>query len=318
MNRYFLKVDPLKECVGGFGQSRMTSRWEGGEIAFKSNGPRYAIEKSTKLAPQIRKGDELWIWTHENRGGQGLVARAAAAADVDPSDGMLRITLSDVALVSSPFGFDRFKKHPVNGHVTGTRLLDYKSIYRGTDAYLIEDDEVSDFLDIVETLGGGVSSDRISDAEMIPAPSQEFSWADEIKKHKDEIQSDLTERRLNWQKVRPDQGKFRDALFDLYGGKCLLTPCTVKEALEAAHVLPHNGDPVRDRPDNGLLLRRDLHTMFDAMLWSIDPKTNKIRLARRLSDKSYGALEGKVIDHHVNPDALLFHFDEFQKADEDV
>lgn len=317
MNRYFLKVDPRKECVGGFGQSRMTSRWEGGEVAFKSKGPRYAIKKSTKLAPPIRKGDEIWIWTHEDKGGQGLVARALASG-VDSSDGMLRITLSDVALVASPFGFDRFKERPDNGHDTGTRLLDYKSISRGTDAYLIEDDEVSNFLDIVETFGGGVSSDGKSEAEMIPVTPQKFFWADEIENNKDEILSDLTERRLNWQKVRPVQGKFRDALFDLYGGKCLLTTCAVKEALEAAHVLPHNGDPVRDRPDNGLLLRRDLHTMFDAMLWSIDPRTNKVRLARRLDDLSYGALEGKVIDHHVDHDALLFHYTQFQKADKNV
>lgn len=317
MNRYFLKVDPINECVGAFGQSRLTSRWEGGEIAFKSKGPRYATEDSTKFAPQIQIGDELWIWTHKEKGGQGLVARASAA-DVDLSDGMLRITLSDVNLVSSPFGFGSFKKRADNGHVTGTRLLDYKSISRGTDAYLIEEDDIADFLEIVETFGGGVSSDKKLEEEMIPAVSQEFSWANEIKKHKDEVLSDLTERRLNWQKVRPIQGKFRDDLLDLYRGKCLLTPCTVKEALEAAHVLPHNGDPVRDRSDNGLLLRRDLHTMFDAMLWSIDPKTNKVRLARRLSDKSYGVLEGKVIDHQVDYDALLFHFTQFQKADKNV
>ena len=318
MTRYFLKVDPINECVGAFGQSRLTSRWEGGEIAFKSKGPRYAEKESTRLTPPIRVGDELWIWTHEEKGGQGLVARALAAADVDPSDGMLQITLSDVALIASPFGFDVFKKRPDNGHVTETLLLDYKSICRGTGAYLIEDYDMERFLEIVEEFGGGGVSERKVEQAEVTVPSTEFPWADEIRNHKDEILSDLTERRLNWHKVRPVQGKFRDDLFDLYHCKCLLTPCTVKEALEAAHVLPHNGDPVRDRPDNGLLLRRDLHTMFDAMLWSIDPKTNKVRLARRLSDKSYGALEGKVIDHHVDPNALLFHFTQFQKADKNV
>lgn len=317
MNYFFLKVDPMKECVGGFGQSRMTSRWEDGEIVFKSKGPRYALKKSTKLAPQIQIGDALWIWTHEEKGGQGLVAQAVAA-NVDPSGDKLRIRLSNVAHVASPFGFDNFKEHPDNGHVTGTRLLDYKSINRGTGAYLIEDDEVSNFLEIVERYGGGISPDGATSGEEEGAPTTRFSWADEIKTHKDEILSDLTERRLNWQKMRPVQGKFRDALFELYSGQCLLTPCTVKEALEAAHVLPHNGNPVHDRPDNGLLLRRDLHAMFDAMLWSIDPKTNKVRLARRLEDKSYSSLEGKVIEHHVNFEALLFHFTQFNKVDKNV
>ncbi|MDR6265301.1 HNH endonuclease signature motif containing protein [Roseobacter sp. N2S] len=318
MKRYFFKVDPINECVGAFGQSRMTSRWEGGEITFKSTGPRYAIKKSTRLAPQIQIGDELWIWTHEEKGGQGLVARALAVEDVDPSDGMLSITLTDVSLLSSPFGFDKFKKRPDNGHFTGTRLLDYKSINRATGAYMIEEDEVAEFLDIVEKFGSGFSSDQKSAAEGIASSSTKFSWANEIKTHKDEILCDLTERRQNWQKVRPVQGKFREDLFNLYNGKCLLTSSKVKQALEAAHVLPHNGDRVRDRADNGMLLRRDLHTMFDAMLWSIDPKTNKVRLARRLVDESYIALEGMVIDHQVDPDALLFHFTQFQKVDKNA
>lgn len=81
---------------------------------------------------------------------------------------------------------------------------------------------------------------------------------------------------------------------------------------------PYRDDPVRDKTDNGLLLRRDLHAMFDAMLWSIDPKTSKVRLARRLEDKSYRALDGKMIEHHVNVDALLFHFTQFNRADKNV
>lgn len=316
MKRYFVKIDPINECVGAFGQSRMTSRWDGGEIYFKSTGPRYAIKKSTRLAPQIQIGDELWIWTHENKGGDGLVARALAAKDVDASDGMLKITLADVSLVSSPFKFDKFKKRPDNGHFTGTRLLDYKSINRATGVYLIEEDEVAEFLDIVEKFGSGFLSDQKTATDGLT--STKFSWANEIKTHKGEILCDLAERRQNWQKVRPVQRKFREDLFSLYEGTCLLTSSEVKQALEAAHVLPHNGDPVRDRADNGMLLRRDLHTMFDAMLWSIDPKTNKVRLARRLVDKTYIALEGMVINHQVDPDALLFHFTQFQKVDKNA
>jgi HNH endonuclease len=317
MNRYFFKIDPIKDCVGGFGQSRMAPRWESGEIVVKSKGPRFAGKDRNQPAPAIQPGDELWIWTHENKGGQGLVAKATAAS-ANVTGGELRVILNDVVLVPSPFSFDKFKKRPDNGHYTGTRLLDYKSIDRGTGVYLIEDDDYPEFVDVVEKFGGKLPSHSEANGLEIATPPSGFSWADEIKKQKDEIISDLTERRLNWQKVRPVQSKFRDDLFDLYDKKCVLTPCGVPEAIEAAHVLPHNGDPVRDRPDNGLLLRRDLHTMFDAMLWSIDPKTNKVRLARRLVDKSYGSLEGKVIDHQVDPDALLFHFTQFQKADKNV
>ena len=70
MKRCFLKIDPINECVGAFGQSRIVSRWEGGEIALKSKGPRYAEKASTQLAPQVQVGDELWIWTMRTNTGK--------------------------------------------------------------------------------------------------------------------------------------------------------------------------------------------------------------------------------------------------------
>lgn len=317
MNRYFLKIDPLNECVGAFGQSRMVSRWEGGEIAFKSKGPKFAGKEKSQLAPEVQHEDELWIWTHEDKRGQGLVAKATAeTADIVGEE--LRVILKDVVLVPSPFGFDKFKKRPNNGHYTDTRLLDYKSISRGTGAYLIEDDDYPRFLEIVKMLGGKLPVPSEADSPETENLSGGFSWADEIKSHKDAIISDLTERRLNWRKPRPVQKQFRDALLEKHDWQCVLTPCRVQEALEAAHVLPHNGAPVRDRPDNGLLLRRDLHSMFDVMLWSIDPDTSRVKLSKRLQDRSYSGLEDKVIDHGVAKDALRVHFSQFQKAEKDV
>jgi hypothetical protein len=311
-NRYFLKVNGEQHCADGFCKSRDKWHWEGGEISLPTSGPVLARRGKRVTAPQIQIGDELWIWTHESKqhgNGRGLCAKATAGGVFSKGPGPI-VLLKNVEIIPRPFGYSIFPKNPVNGHDTGSRLLDYTSTQRGYAVYYIEDEDYSDFVSLVEQRGMTPPQDQ-----NLPA---EFTWRSEVRQHKDEILSDLTERRLNWQKVRAVQGRFRDDLFDLYGGKCLLTRCAVPEALEAAHVLPHNGDPVRDRPDNGLLLRRDLHTMLDAMLWSIDPKTNKVRLARRLNDKSYGALDGKVIDHHVDTDALLVHFTQFQKADNNV
>lgn len=312
MNRYFLKVNGEQHCANGFCKSREVADWEGGEITLPTSGPVLAREGKRVSAPDIQPGDELWVWTHESKahgGGRGLTAKAIAAALRDTGDGKA-VTLKDVEIIPRHLGYKTLPVNDANRIVSGSRLVDYTYTQTGYAVYLIEDVDLPDFMSLVEQRGWSLPKEQ--------EPPGSFTWRSHIDSNKEHILSDLTERRLNWQKVRPDQGKFRDALFDLYGGKCLLTQCSVKEALEAAHVLPHNGDQVRDRPDNGLLLRRDLHTMFDAMLWSIDPKTNEVRLARRLSDKSFGALEGKVIDHHVDHDALLFHFTQFQKADKDV
>ncbi|PCJ08701.1 MAG: hypothetical protein COB16_06265 [Rhodobacteraceae bacterium] len=169
MNQYFIKIDPIKECVRAFGQSRMVSRWESGEIAFKSKGPTFAVKGSSQLAPEIQHGDELWIWTHEDNGGQGLVAKATAAS-ADITGEVLRVILKDVVLVPSPFDFDKFKKNPGNGHYTGTRLLDYKSISRGTGVCLIEDDDYVDFVDVVEKFGGKFPSPSEANGLEIATP----------------------------------------------------------------------------------------------------------------------------------------------------
>lgn len=68
--------------------------------------------------------------------------------------------------------------------------------------------------------------------------------------------------------ARRGQQSFRDALIDAYRGRCFLSgsPCVV--VLEAAHVLPHKGEH-SNHVANGLLLRADIHTLFDLGLIAI-------------------------------------------------
>lgn len=75
---------------------------------------------------------------------------------------------------------------------------------------------------------------------------------------------------------RPGQVRFRKVLLDdAYAGSCCISACTVPEVLEAAHIDPFDG-PAYDDPRNGLLLRRDLHALFDANLLGIEPKTHRV------------------------------------------
>lgn len=311
MKQFLLKVSGIGDCPNGIVRPSTPDDWEGGEILTPKAGPTLARKGPHQAAPDIQAGDKVWIWTYEDKkygDGLGLTATATAGEQRETSKA-LAVRIHDVKLLPQPIGF---RKNAPNKCVfkNDTRLLSYLRANRHFGAYLIEDDEFDDLQRAIEEATRGLPEDI--------RYAGESDWARHIRENKENILTDLTERRLNWQKARPVQSKFRDALVDLYDCKCVLTRCTVKEALEAAHVLPHNGDPVRDKPDNGLLLRRDLHSMFDAMLWSIDPKTNQVRLARRLADKSYGGLDGKVISHHVDPSALLFHFTQFQRADKNV
>lgn len=71
------------------------------------------------------------------------------------------------------------------------------------------------------------------------------------------------QRRLAEIWERPGQAKFRLAVFELFGARCLVTGCEALIVLEAAHVLPVSGGG-GDEAWNGIPLRADLHRLFDA------------------------------------------------------
>jgi len=96
--------------------------------------------------------------------------------------------------------------------------------------------------------------------------------------------------------VRRGQQKFRDELRIRFNGRCVITGCEVLAVLEAAHISPYRGDGDND-PQNGLLLRADVHTLFDLDLLGIHPNTLQIELHNKLkSDPLYGALQGKTVN----------------------
>lgn len=105
---------------------------------------------------------------------------------------------------------------------------------------------------------------------------------------------------------RRGQWKFREQLLKLYDGECVLTGCTVESALEAAHIVPYRGTKT-NHPSNGLLLRSDVHTLFDLGLLSIDPKSLQVVMDPSLEGTSYGDLKGTEIPSSVSREALTYH-----------
>ncbi|MEI6776494.1 MAG: BREX system P-loop protein BrxC [Chloroflexales bacterium] len=70
-------------------------------------------------------------------------------------------------------------------------------------------------------------------------------------------------------RARQGQPEFRDRLLVIFGNQCLVTGCRATEALEAAHIDPYCVSQNHD-PANGLILRADIHTLFDLGLLAID------------------------------------------------
>ena len=71
--------------------------------------------------------------------------------------------------------------------------------------------------------------------------------------------------------IRQGQPEFRRALLALYDHKCVISGCTTRDALQAAHIKSVS-DGGTHSTRNGLILRADLHNLFDRGLITIDEK----------------------------------------------
>ncbi|MFD2643656.1 HNH endonuclease [Pseudomonas japonica] len=93
---------------------------------------------------------------------------------------------------------------------------------------------------------------------------------------------------------RRGQPRFRRELLKAYAGRCAITGCDIEAILEAAHIHPYQGDRT-NVVSNGLLLRADIHTLFDLNLIWIDPERLVVRLAEQLLGSDYAILDGKPL-----------------------
>ncbi|UEG31618.1 HNH endonuclease [Enterobacter ludwigii] len=94
-----------------------------------------------------------------------------------------------------------------------------------------------------------------------------------------EHQINLTEKPQVWREgvetiimTRPDQSPFAKAVRQNCKNRCIVTNTKLKCMTEAAHLTPHCNRGVPDKR-NGLLMRRDIHALFDAHEFAIHPDT---------------------------------------------
>lgn len=134
---------------------------------------------------------------------------------------------------------------------------------------------------------------------------------------------DADERRseLVYRAIRQRQDAFRRDLITAYKGQCAVTAYDVEETLQAAHISSYRG-PKSQKVSNGLLLRADIHLLYDAHLASVEPDTMKFMVAPKIEESAYGDLNGQMIrlpycasDRPSEP-RLATHFAEFRMKHE--
>jgi putative restriction endonuclease len=118
--------------------------------------------------------------------------------------------------------------------------------------------------------------------------------------------------------IRPrlGQGAFRIVVTDNYDRRCAVTNERTLPALDAAHIRPY-ADEGQHEPSNGLLLRRDIHSLFDRGYVTVTP-FGHFEVSRRIRDefengRDYYAMHGRAIrvptrsDLRPDPNALKWH-----------
>lgn len=95
-------------------------------------------------------------------------------------------------------------------------------------------------------------------------------------------------------KIRPEQRKFRERVFLACRGKCVVSQCSVPEALEAAHIKGRSWKDGHNSHADGILLRRDLHALYDAGLLRFGPN-RCVKLSAKIADQ-YAAFNGVLVD----------------------
>lgn len=95
---------------------------------------------------------------------------------------------------------------------------------------------------------------------------------------------------------RPDQKYFSDRVRDNCFGQCVVTGARSKRRGEAAHLIEHCKDGV-DHWSNGLWFRIDIHRLFDAHQFAINPKTLQMHFAPSVldEDEDLAKYEGQPI-----------------------
>ena len=115
--------------------------------------------------------------------------------------------------------------------------------------------------------------------------------------------SSITEQRPRYGEPRPirprlGQGAFRVLVTDIYQRRCAVTRERTLPALEAAHIRPYTEGGDHDAR-NGLLLRRDIHSLFDVGYVTVTPD-HHFEVSGRIKEefeygRDYYGLHGKSI-----------------------
>lgn len=117
---------------------------------------------------------------------------------------------------------------------------------------------------------------------------------------------------------RPDQSPFAEDVRENCFHRCVVTGASLRCITEAAHLTPHCDRGLPDR-SNGILLRRDIHALFDHHEFAIEPDTLRMHFTKAALESLHPAqftgqaLTRDKMKSFINPENLRKRWAEFTR-----
>lgn len=118
---------------------------------------------------------------------------------------------------------------------------------------------------------------------------------EEFQEYISEAKDDELNKIQVWVNQRKNQSKFKLSLLKKYNSQCLISKIKIPELIEAAHIYPHS-ESGQNNIANGILLRTDLHILFDRGLLYIDPENFNVIIDKSLEKTEYQKFHDLKVD----------------------
>jgi hypothetical protein len=258
VRRFLIKVH-ARDCPSEDGQPKDPADWE--DKKFKTGLPQKSRQgKPLEQTRNPEPGDKLLIWVNDRQyGGTGLTATAEVREFqiVDET-----VAVRSVSLLPNP-------------------RLNNTDLKEPNEAPAVHEIAISRKVKLRPLTTEGWQ--EIYDAAQLKAQLS-----------KDAAQELARQKKLGEQATRRGQQDFSKTMRNSYKGRCAITGCATSDALQAAHirVLKNRDD---NHAQNGLLLRSDIHALFDALLITLSTDGKTVKISHSLTDPSYAYLENAKV-----------------------
>jgi len=288
--QFFIKSSAI-ELFGKPGVKATRENWVGQSAQLPELHRENAYAEKSLMAGFLAL---IWLHEQEKEGerGRGLTA----VVQFGPLQSDQRAEILDAFFFDRPIGKDLLDAHKADGS-----FIANIGASRHSRIWPIATSDVDMFLSAVRN-----KIHKIADIEKRSPDPHDAKNLERIE--------DVTA--LRQVVMRRNQATFRQALLSERPQRCAISGTEELSVLEAAHIIPYSEKLAdRDRLGNGLLLRSDIHRLFDLHLISIDPATRTVVVSEQIQSAEYQGLRGKSVPDDVFVKSLKFHFENYQKIE---